>query len=333
MKFNFNGRLYELSFDSKPILKEDGNEITGKTFSILKDYIDTNSIGVPVLDGKGKPKNTHILAKDFLRFYEPEPQVLIKNKEIKSKTKRVKKPKVLKSILSQNADSVINEIIGQIDFDRMSKKNKLLIIPCSSSKVSGGLRANNQNYFLQNNQNGVYEEFLNQRFQRSLQYIELLHNNAAYFEKKGGNQSFIDIFNEGNLLPAFVRYAGTRSDFYKPALTNLYCNKNRNTNLHILIISGLYGVIEFRDAIINYHLKINGPNACWMNVGNFTLRNSVQQYMDINNIEGDNVFYAVSPSNYDKALKPLGNWKSLWVDIGRGSNSAKCVRRFLENLI
>ena len=103
--------------------------------------------------------------------------------------------------------------------------------------------------------------------------------------------------------------------------------------MHILIISGLYGVLEFRDAILDYHLEIKKQGHLWVNNNSFTLRNTVQQYMHQNNIENENVFYAVSPTNYEKALKPLKNWTSLWVNVGRGSNSAKCVRAFLENIL
>ena len=332
MQFNFKGHLYELTFNDKSILKEDGIEISNKTLTVLRKYINANNINISFVNGRGNLKNTNIIVKDFLKFHEPDLQVGIRNKKIKSKVKKEKKAKVEKSISSQNADLLVEEKIKGIQFEKMSGKNKLLIIPCSGSKLPGGNINHIQDYFLQNNAENLYGDLVNERPQRMDQYVAQLNNNPAYFEKKGGAQRFMNLLNEGNLLPAFERYAGNRSNFYKPALTNLYREKNLNSNLHILIISGLYGVLEFRDTILDYHLEISKANACWKNQGNFTLREVVTKYIHANEIENENVFYAVSPSDYEKALKPLEIWQSLWVHGGRNSNSVSCVKEFLERI-
>ena len=122
-------------------------------------------------------------------------------------------------------------------------------------------------------------------------------------------------------MPAFKRYDGI---FYSPELRKLYIEKNRDSNLHILIISGLYGVLEFRDSIIDYHLEINRI-PFWTQPNNISILNAVKKYIEVNDISNEMVFYSLS-NIYNDALKPIEEWINLWIPIGRGHTSA----RFLE---
>jgi hypothetical protein len=235
---------------------------------------------------------------------------------------------------SELAKVIIKKVIKSIDFDKLNSKPKLLIISCSGSKLPGGNINLLQDYFLQNNVENLYNDLVIERHQRMEQYVELLNEQPEYFEGHGGADVHLLNLNNGEYLPAFERYSGR---FYNQELRNLYNDKNLNSNLHVLIISGLYGVISFQDTIINYHLMIDNPNAIWGGEDNLTLRNTVQQYMHDNKIKEKNVFYAVSPSTYEDALKPMPEWTDLWIDVpnarnGNNAYSAQCVRAFLENL-
>lgn len=230
---------------------------------------------------------------------------------------------------SEIAKVKIKKVIKSIDFDKLKSKPKLLIIPCSGSKLPGGNINHIQDYFLQNNVEDLYNDLVNERHQRMGQYIDLLNEQPEYFEGHGGADFHMLNLNNGGYLPAIERYSGR---FYNQELRDLYFDKNLNSNLHILIVSGLYGILEFTDSILNYHLEIKKANAIWKSTNNFTLQEVTKKYIDINKIENENVFYAVSPSDYEGALKPLESWKSLWVSGGRNANSVKCVKAFLEHL-
>lgn len=51
---------------------------------------------------------------------------------------------------------------------------------------------------------------------------------------------------------------------------------------------------------------------------------------DDNKIEKDLIFYSLSPTSYENALKPKPEWHNLWVGGDRGSNSAKYLKEFLS---
>ena len=53
---------------------------------------------------------------------------------------------------------------------------------------------------------------------------------------------------------------------------------------------------------------------------------------DDNKIESDLIFYSLSPTSCEKALKPKSDWYNLWVGGGRGRNSAKYLKEFLSRM-
>jgi len=54
---------------------------------------------------------------------------------------------------------------------------------------------------------------------------------------------------------------------------------------------------------------------------------------DDNKIEKDLIFYSLSPTSYENALKPKPEWHNLWVGGDRGSNSANYLKNdFLPKL-
>jgi len=231
----------------------------------------------------------------------------------------------------------INDIFKSIDFEELKDKSKLLIIPCSDKKRASGTDFYERNYF--NSNSYKYINIL--RELRKYHYIDFIKSNPNDFIKNkdiGGNgikeqvngNYFIDLLTSNNFMQAFERYEG---DFYNYELKNLYFQKNSESNLHILIVSGLYGILEFRDEITDYNLKINdGPNL-WGNI----LTDAINQYIIENNIENNNVFYALS-NEYLKKINPNQQWKNLWINkIGnsRQANkvySANCIFNFLQKI-
>ena len=244
-----------------------------------------------------------------------------KNKTSESK---IKAEASKKDIFS--ADQKIESLITSLDWEKIKDKNKkkLLIIGCSHSKNGGGEVNIEQDYFAQQN------ELIINRNLRFVHYNDLLQNDQGYFEEQ------FDYFNEQNnnhvFKPAIERYNGR---FYSEALKQLYLEKNQNSNLHILIISGLYGVIEFRDSIIDYHLEMK-KNHFWTKKKNLIVHDAISQYIKENKIDNEMVFYSLSQAgnhSYVNALKPNEDWKNLWITHGRGATSVRFLRdHFLPEL-
>ena len=216
-----------------------------------------------------------------------------------------------------------------------SSTPKLLIIGCSESKQTqqNQIEVNYQNYNF-----GL--EISHARENRMIQYTDLLNNpdHANYFVKKRNrNQVYAEYFQNslnGNFYQALNLYGSNGSPFFNDTMKELYRNKigNNNNNLHLLIISGLYGILKYDDCINDYHLKIDeGPNI-W---GNSILL-AVNNYIKENNIDNDAVFYSLS-KEYLKKLNPVNrDWTNLWNNYGhggaRGKKQALDLMDFLNNL-
>ena len=272
------------------------------------------------------------------------------------KVSAVKKITLRKSIIEKNqdnsnmnnkdsADQKIEEHLNKLDWEKIQDKNvkKLLIIGCSDSKNLGGERSNSKNYF-SNNEN--YNSLIKDREERVKEYHRLIDVEPNYLFYKD-KQKYIkrnkkpipkDYFKhclaQGLTMPAIERYNGR---FYSKILRQLYLEKNQNSNLHILIISGLYGVIEFRDSIIDYHLEMK-KNSFWTKKKNSIVHDAISKYIKENKIDDEMVFYSLSqsgPYSYVNALKPIDTWKSLWITHGRNSSltySAEELQVFLNRL-
>ena len=265
------------------------------------------------------------------------------NNKPNSKIEATPKTPKLKSqtnIQNPSIDKKINEFLKSLDWKKLNDKKtpKLLIIGCSDSKTQGGNNELAYNFF----NNGNHIDLIENRNIRTLYYEDLLLNAPNYFENN--NRGNADYFNFQYNVPlyksAIDRYSGGK--FYTEEHLQLYRQKKNNSNLHILIISGLYGVIEFRDSIIDYHLEIK-KNPFWTRDDNTSIHNAVKKYIKENQIENEMVFYSLSQSgdySYSKALKPiLKSWNNIWI-TGEGKanrsvnlqHSANCVLRFLNQL-
>lgn len=130
-----------------------------------------------------------------------------------------------------------------------------------------------------------------------------------------------DYFNQcwhnENYKKVLDRYNGR---FYYNELRTLYYQKIESANLHILIISGLFGVLRYDDLIPDYHLEITKPDNQWKLVPN-PICDAVKWYINQNNIDDNLVFYSLS-NPYKKALSPIPEWQNLWVTGARSANLA-----------
>ena len=255
------------------------------------------------------------------------------------------KTPILKSqtnIQNSSIDKKINELLKSLDWKKLNDKKtpKLLIIGCSDSKTQGGKKQIGINYF----DSDQYDNLKKNRKANMILYNQLLLTKNNYFIYKDNNlnkpikRSGVPVVNnyfssciKGNLLmPALDRYAG--GEFYKIKHISLYKQKNVTTNLHILIISGLYGVIKFNDTIHDYHLKINKLKY-WQKQK--SIIDTIKKYIIANKIDNKSVFYSLSDEYLEVINPPSNLWSNLWVKNGRTGSlktSANVILRFLNKL-
>jgi hypothetical protein len=242
-----------------------------------------------------------------------------------------KNKKPIKSKNNQTAaDKKINDLLKSLDWEKLKNKEipKLLIIGCCDAK---SYQPNN----LPNGANVNYnfgDSLIKLRKSRLEFYKELPD---SYFNKKKRNRKlanksyFMDSLNENNRREVLDVYGSNRSPFYNPDMKKLYKDKIKNNNLHLLIISGLYGVIKHDDYINDYHLEIGRGGEKW--TGSL-IQEVVKNYISGNKIPNTNVFYCLS-ENYLPFLKPIPKWENLWLNHnGYGDNQANDLKVFLSIL-
>jgi hypothetical protein len=222
----------------------------------------------------------------------------------------------------RNILPIKQESIYDIERLKDNKIPKLLIIGCSGSKIDGGRQINDNTVNFNQSLNLL-------RIERRRFYNQLFDNNPKHFYKNHNNliERYRNaIINENNqLLPAYLRYNGI---FYTNELRNNYLKVNRKKKFHILIISGLYGVLEFRDKIIDYHIKINTGGYAWRHN---IINENINEFKNNNEISDRDVFYSLS-NVYKQALMPVNGWIDLWQGGDRGQASSEYLSNFLHSI-
>jgi len=181
---------------------------------------------------------------------------------------------------------------------------QLIIIPCCSRKISGGIEINQELTFFEN-PNKV-PELIERRNER----INLIHPNI-----------------QEELLPAWQRYDGQiyrRLKEHQPLINTLIAEKK----LDIIIISALYGVININTPIINYNLEMGALGVVNFWNHNEIISNSINQYCIENDIE--NVYTFLRPTTYYNALIGLREHIQIWHYGLRGVNN---INNHLADLI
>jgi hypothetical protein len=327
--FSLAGIQYRLTYykNDKPRIFKDDQEFQGNKSELLRKYI----IELGLSNLLSKPRTTQSLSNYVLKHFSIK------------KVSGVKKIILRKSIIEKNkdnsnmnnkdsADQKIEEHLNKLELEKIQDKKvkKLLIIGCSDSK-----QINNNSSF-DSNKNYDFGESINQvRNKRLKYYEELLENskNSEYFKKKRGNNSVETSYFKNCISKSSVRafelYGSKKSLIYNPEMKKLIIEKIKDSNLDVLIISGLFGIVRYDDVIFDYHLKINkGKNVFGKNI-----KEAVTNYIETNQIDNDMVFYSLSKQYLQFLSKPEIEWKNLWFNHGgRGHVQANDLKDFLHKI-
>jgi cytoplasmic iron level regulating protein YaaA (DUF328/UPF0246 family) len=322
--FKLNNEEYILTWHDKPRISKYG--IEQKILPTLKEYITKENLPIQLVNKKGNNEVPYALARKVLDYFSREflneKQTLTTKNKITNKHMNSKK----------SADQKIHEILIELDWKKIQDSNvkKLLIIGCSDSKQI------NNNSSIESNKNYDFGESIKQsRNKRLKYYTELLENskNTEYFKKKRGNNSVETSYFKNCIgktsVSAFELYGSKKSPIYNPEMKKLLNEKIKDSNLDVLIISGLFGILRYDDIIFDYHLKINkGKNVFGKN-----LREAVTNYIETNQIDNDMVFYSLSKQYLQFLYKPEIEWKNLWFNHGgRGHLQAHDLKDFLHKM-
>jgi len=279
-------------------------------------YLDNNNLEYPLMNkkrGRFSIKNRS--------------EVLKKNKKKTSQEKNTNK----KNNSTFNQTNEYTKLLNSLNIDKLKNDNspKLLIIGCSNSKsVQSNSFYNNydENYNFGNEINSFREIRKNYYIEIPINYFNGQNRNGNIV----GKPYFMNALNNNPQI-ALELYGSNQSPFYNPQIKGLYRLKIETSNLHLLIISGLYGLVKHSDYINDYHIEIYKGRNIWLN----SITNAINQYIKDNQIDHNSVFYSLS-DNYLNKINPNTQWKNLWIkNSGSGSltSSAKFLKEyFLPNL-
>jgi hypothetical protein len=221
-----------------------------------------------------------------------------------------------------------NEIIEKLT-NRKKDSPVLLILGCSDSKSAGG-DILQSNYF--------ETDCINIKRQLTLDnYNESIENNPTEFNKKR-NRIPVDVTYfvncQNTYMPALDRYCTNNGILFNQEMVDLYLQKINQGKLHILILSGLYGVLKWDDKIIDYHFKYKNQTTQF---NDDCISECILNYITNLNINYENVYYAISPTGgYLNMLNNniLNIRANIWIPNGDRGHATKrmLLNDFLPNL-
>jgi hypothetical protein len=154
----------------------------------------------------------------------------------------------------------------------------LIIIPCCAKKNAGGVLINQHHTFFENNDQ--VPELISRR-----------NNRKDQFPPKNAHE----------FMQAWDRYDGRiyRRLKEQQNLINTLLNDNC---IDIVILSALYGVINYKTSINNYDLEMGANNGVDYWAADNLIANSINIYCGLTGVE--NIYTFLRPDTYYRALRP-----------------------------
>jgi hypothetical protein len=351
-EFELNNETFLLTWYDNDIPRLTKQGVKQSVLPVLSEYISKKNLPIKLENSNGTKEVPYTLARKVLKHFSDNQFKIKKNvsKSIKSDSKSTLRNSNSNSNPSNFKENILSpkntnpkdsnqnyfmnkkfdDLLKSLNWEKLNKKEnpKLLIIGCCDAKSYQRNNLSNCDYV-----NYDFGDTLINLRKSRLEFYKKLPD--SYFNNKKRNREvvnkdyFMNSLNENNRREALDVYGSNRSPFYNPDMKSLYKDKITSCNLHLLIISGLYGIIKHNDYINDYHLEIRKGGKKWIDS---QIHDVVKKYIKDNNIEKNNVFYSLS-ENYLPFLKPIPDWKNLWINHdGHGDNQANDLIIFLGKL-
>jgi cytoplasmic iron level regulating protein YaaA (DUF328/UPF0246 family) len=339
---------YTIDFNQKTILDRNNNKVKG-AINLLRLFVQQEKIEEP----NNINNHSYIGAikkhlKNKLKIATIDGETNFINNQNTCEKNRIgefdekntihKRKKTQNDKVSHNVGLIEHEmknILSSLPSEKLKNKKikKLLIIGCSDSKdISNPINEKNISF------DYFAKELKETRQKQVNSYIKMLDDekNQKYFtknrnvgesKKKVDSNYFLDSLS-GSLYHAIDLYGNNHSTFFNKSMKEFYKILMEEYNFQLLIISGLYGVLEPYDTIRDYHLEITKIPS-WTK--NNYLQVAIENYIKTMEIENNLVFYSLS-QKYIKAIEPNYTWNNLWLNKhGRGHLQAKYLKRILSD--
>lgn len=238
-KFELNNEEYLLTWYDKPKLTKNG--IEQKVKPLLRQYITTKNLPIQIVNSKGNDEVSYTLAGNILKHFSNNKKTL--TDPIKLDTK----PTLINSNNNSNPSNIK-------DNNLTLNKDKIYLIPCSSSKISKKELENKEFKFENlafNNELGKFRKELIGKLK-----ISELNNTHIREKKVKKNKIIINIKNEFNFnktAQAHKIYSEGKLYYKYSSYSIKWTSKEKEK---IYIISALFGIIRADNYIPLYDLAM-----------------------------------------------------------------------------
>lgn len=221
--------------------------------------------------------------------------------------------------------------LENIDFERMKGKPKLLILPCSDSKIPGGVNLPPEQRIDTFNGNIELNNF--RQIRRNFLHRKMETNPKDFEKRRNRNKVGVGYFQKalinGPYLPVIERYSS--GILYNNGVHRQIVDMVASKDLKVLFVSAFYGILEYNDHIIDYHLVLNGNGFPKKNLN--IIQNQIDEYRIKNEIKESNVFALLNKAYSSVLSKKFSN---LWISVHNGTadlyENKPILEKFLTNL-
>lgn len=279
------------SLNGSKSMKENQKNLTKLKFNNLDYSLYFEKNNTIIVDSNGaKVPNMKDLLRNVIRE-APLPIQIIKTNGIEKTTKELAK-ELAKYYELEYKDLIpktpISNKMPHIFIPSKLGCKTLIILYCSGSKLLGGAQLPYLNDFFQIDNSFESVEFRNIR-------KEIVEELVPH--------------NPNELLPAYKRYSGNRSQLYQNIIWENVIQKHNEGKLELIMLSAKFGVLEYFANIPWYDNQINETHNLWGN----SISNVVEKYIEIKRIK--NIFNCVSKDyagllpNIPSTPLPQGSYK------------------------
>lgn len=309
-KFELNNEQYLLTWFDKPRLTKNG--IEQKVKPLLREYITTKNLPIQIVNSNGNDEVPYTLARKILEYFSNN-TFKIKKTILKSNNKGAK-PTLKNTTINfiDSKDSISN-----------SNKDKLYLIPCSSSKISKKELENKKFKFENlefNNELGKFRKII----------FDKLLNAKSHKRKK--NKSSIDISNSFDLeFTAQAHKLYSKGKYYHSTSSDSL-NWTENDKEKIYIVSALFGIIKANNYIPLYNLAMgdeinnhkNFAKKFWKGKLDSIVEKLLKNGYFVYNLLSQDYSYCLNKKSLSLIIKPNEKFNS------RGEQQGKWLKKQLK---
>ena len=320
-KFELNNEEYLLTWYDKPRLTKNG--IKQEVKSVLREYITKKNLPIQIVNSNGNDEVPWTLSRKILEHFSNNTFKIKKtiSKSINNETKPTLKNTTIN--FTNSKDSISN-----------SNKDKLYLIPCSSSKISKEELEDKPfdiNKLEFNSELGIFRKELIRKLKIS-ENKNTHKRDKKVTKNKKTKIEVINIKNEFNFHSSAQAHKLYSKGKYYHSTSSDSLNWTENDKEKIYIVSALFGIIKANNYIPLYNLAMgdeidnheNFAKKFWKGKLDSIVEKLIDNGYFVYNLLSQDYSYCLNKKSLSLILKPNEKFN------GRGEQQGKWLKKQLK---